>query len=242
MSSPAYKRDGLLVITFDESEHGDASCVLRLPGAAERRPTPASPVPAEGASAHCCCRRSPRRGTTITVPYNHYSLLCSVENIFGLDHLGYAAQPGLACFGPEAYGGAQPAPSTSSRRIGADAREHPRVPAPGCQHDRTRVVLEHPAREVAARPRCETRRRRARRAHRAGSAARAATRPRTAGRCRARHAPRRGTASRRCSGGPRTRPRAPRACRSRAPARCLRPSSGRPRRPRRRRRARAARR
>ncbi len=32
-------------------------------------------------------------GTTSQEPYNHYSLLRSVEDIFGLKHLGYAGLP-----------------------------------------------------------------------------------------------------------------------------------------------------
>jgi hypothetical protein len=42
-------------------------------------------------------------GTTSSTPYNHYALLCSIENAFGLDHLGLAAQPGLGCFGKDVY-------------------------------------------------------------------------------------------------------------------------------------------
>ena len=42
-------------------------------------------------------------GTTSDTPYNHYALLCSTEQIFGLDLLGMAAQPGLACFGPDVF-------------------------------------------------------------------------------------------------------------------------------------------
>ena len=34
---------------------------------------------------------------------NHYSMLRSVEDIFGLSHLGYAAQPGLAPFGEDIF-------------------------------------------------------------------------------------------------------------------------------------------
>ncbi len=30
--------------------------------------------------------------------YNHYSLLASIEDIFGLKHLGYAKQKGLPAF------------------------------------------------------------------------------------------------------------------------------------------------
>jgi hypothetical protein len=30
-------------------------------------------------------------------------MLCSVEDIFGVKHLGYAAQDGLQCFGKDVY-------------------------------------------------------------------------------------------------------------------------------------------
>ena len=35
--------------------------------------------------------------------YNHYSLLRSLEDLFGLSHLGYAGQDGLVPFGPDVY-------------------------------------------------------------------------------------------------------------------------------------------
>ena len=54
-----------------------------------------------------------RPGTVSTVDYNHYSWLRSMEDLFdvakaspGLDgdgHIGYAAQPGLAPFGPDVF-------------------------------------------------------------------------------------------------------------------------------------------
>ena len=40
-------------------------------------------------------------GTVTTDAYNHYSLLRSVEDNFGLPHLGYAAQAGLRPFGTD---------------------------------------------------------------------------------------------------------------------------------------------
>ena len=42
-------------------------------------------------------------GSTSDTPYNHFAMLCSVEDLFGLKHLGYAAQPGLQCFGKDVY-------------------------------------------------------------------------------------------------------------------------------------------
>ena len=35
--------------------------------------------------------------------YNHYSYLRSMEDLFGLEHLGYAAVPGLRPFGTDIY-------------------------------------------------------------------------------------------------------------------------------------------
>ena len=43
------------------------------------------------------------RASTNATPYNHYALLCSIENVFGLGHLGFAGAPGLTCFGKDVY-------------------------------------------------------------------------------------------------------------------------------------------
>ena len=43
-------------------------------------------------------------GTVSTVEYNHYSTLRTIEDYFGLSHLGYAAYPGTADFGPDVFG------------------------------------------------------------------------------------------------------------------------------------------
>lgn len=44
-----------------------------------------------------------RGGTWSTTPYNHYSLLASIEEIFGLPYLGYANAAGLNPFGLDVY-------------------------------------------------------------------------------------------------------------------------------------------
>jgi hypothetical protein len=36
--------------------------------------------------------------------YNHYSLLRSIEDIFGVGHLGYAADPEVTPFGRDVFG------------------------------------------------------------------------------------------------------------------------------------------
>ncbi len=38
-----------------------------------------------------------------TVDYNHYSALRTIEDIFGLFHLGDAAMPALKPFGPDVF-------------------------------------------------------------------------------------------------------------------------------------------
>ena len=82
--SPAFRnQNGLLIITFDEADTDDASsCCGEIPGpgvAASR----ASPGSAAATSARCCCRPASRRGRSRSTPYNHYTMLRSVEDIFG---------------------------------------------------------------------------------------------------------------------------------------------------------------
>lgn len=104
--SPAFKQDGLLVITFDESEgngpEGATACCGEkpLPGA----PRPAGVIgPGGGRIGAVLLSRYIKPGTVSTVPYNHYSLLRTVEDIFGLGHLGYAAEPDLQSLGEDVF-------------------------------------------------------------------------------------------------------------------------------------------
>ena len=105
-TSPAFKRDGLLIVTFDESEgngpEGSTACCGEMPLASARRP---AGVLGPGGGRIGAVLLSPfiKPGTVSTVPYNHYSLLRSVEDIFGLGHLGYAAEPDLKSFGADVF-------------------------------------------------------------------------------------------------------------------------------------------
>jgi hypothetical protein len=92
LASAAYRADGLLVITFDEADTSDASGCCGETG------------PAGGRVGALVISAQSQPGATSATPYNHYSLLCSMENVFGLAHLGRAAAPGLACFGKDVYG------------------------------------------------------------------------------------------------------------------------------------------
>jgi hypothetical protein len=44
-------------------------------------------------------------GTVSDQQYNHYSLLRSIEDYFGVAHLGYAAAGDLRPFGPDVFTG-----------------------------------------------------------------------------------------------------------------------------------------
>ncbi len=90
LASPAYKADGLLVITLDESDDDSSSCCGQKGSGGGRIGT---------------LLLSPRveAGTTNKTPYNHYSLLCSIEDVFGLPHLAGAGAPNLKCFGDDVY-------------------------------------------------------------------------------------------------------------------------------------------
>jgi hypothetical protein len=106
LSSPAYQRDGLLLILFDEAEFGASSadttaCCNELPG--PNSPLPGITGPGGGRVGAVVLSKFVRPGTLVTTPYNHYSLLRTIEDLFGLDHLGFAGQSGLDGFGLDVF-------------------------------------------------------------------------------------------------------------------------------------------
>jgi hypothetical protein len=130
LASPAFQRDGLLIVTFDESELDDVtvpgSTATKLKGDAthccNEQPGPNIPAYQEGAEGTWERMNGPgiigpgggrigavllspyiKPGTVSTKAYNHYALLRSLEDIFGLGHLGYAGQEGLEPFGADVY-------------------------------------------------------------------------------------------------------------------------------------------
>jgi hypothetical protein len=131
LAAPAFKQDGLLIITFDESDAGSRTSkpdgsgfVVTYDGASccNQRPGPnLAPFPQTAAYkgneyvtksfggdriGAVLISRFIKPGTVSMTPYNHYSLLKSLEDLFHLDgHLGYAGQDGLAAFGPDVFTG-----------------------------------------------------------------------------------------------------------------------------------------
>jgi len=106
LASPAYQSDGLLLIVFDEAEFGASNtdttaCCNELPG--PNSPLPGITGPGGGRVGAVVLSPFVPPGTVAATPYNHYSLLRTIEDIFGLDHLGFAAQPGLKSFGLDVF-------------------------------------------------------------------------------------------------------------------------------------------
>ncbi len=108
-ASAAYKADGLIVVTFDEADAGDdhSSCCGEQagPNAADPGDPSDSDSSATGGGKVGAVLLSPfiKPGTVSQTAYNHYSLLRSVEDLFGLTHIGFAAQAGLAAFGADVF-------------------------------------------------------------------------------------------------------------------------------------------
>jgi hypothetical protein len=122
-SSKAYQQDGLIIINFDESgltvqasANGQLSitaqglfCCNEQPGpnlapfpqTTNITPTVSLTFQSYGGDRTGAVLLSPflKPGTVSETPFNHYSLLKSLEDIFDTDgYLGYAGQPGLVGF------------------------------------------------------------------------------------------------------------------------------------------------
>jgi hypothetical protein len=105
LNSPAYKQDGLLLITFDEGSTSQACCG-ETSGKSPSHPNVAEPgMNGPGGGQVGLVALSPfiKPGTVSTVDYNHYSALRTIEDIFGLSHLGDAAMPQVKSFGSDVF-------------------------------------------------------------------------------------------------------------------------------------------
>jgi phosphatidylinositol-3-phosphatase len=90
LSSPAYLRNGLLEITFDEGPNSDTSaCCAETPGPSS--PFPGITGPGGGRVGAVLLSPFIKPGTVSATPYNHYSSLASWESLLGLSRLAEAA-------------------------------------------------------------------------------------------------------------------------------------------------------
>ena len=91
MRSPAYQKDGLIAITFDESDGAQtdsSACCGEQPGSTS--PLPGITGPGGGRIGAVLLSPFIKPGTRTATKYNHFSLLASVEKLFGLPRLGDA--------------------------------------------------------------------------------------------------------------------------------------------------------
>jgi len=105
--SPAFRSNGLLIVTFDEADvdgpNEDASaCCNEQPGPAAARPGLTGP--GGGRTGTVLVSPFIRPGTVSIVPYNHFSTLGTIEDLFGLPKLGQAATVS-ATFGRDVFSG-----------------------------------------------------------------------------------------------------------------------------------------
>lgn len=110
-ASSAYKKGGLIVITGDEApssgELADSSSCCgqpRFPNLANAGP--AGPAPRGGGSVGALLL-SPyiKKAGTSQETYNHFSLLATIEDLFGLGRIGYARLPSVKPLEPALLGG-----------------------------------------------------------------------------------------------------------------------------------------
>jgi hypothetical protein len=108
MGSKAYKQGGLLVITVDEApssgEFADSSSCCGQPQF-PNLPAPPTGLSPRGGGTVGALLLSPfvKAGTTSQEPYNHFSLLRTIEDLFALKHLGYAGLSAVKSFEPSMF-------------------------------------------------------------------------------------------------------------------------------------------
>jgi hypothetical protein len=106
--SKAYRENGLLVITVDEApssgEFKDSSSCCGQP-TFPNLPAPAGAIGKPGGGQVGALLLSPfiRGGNLDQDQYNHFSLLRTVEDLFGLSHLGYAGGSQVSSFAPSLF-------------------------------------------------------------------------------------------------------------------------------------------
>jgi hypothetical protein len=130
MSSPAFRTEnGLLAIIFDEASSSDtSSCCGEIAG--PNSPSPGINGPGGGNTGAVLLSPCIKPGTVTNESYNHYTLLRSFEDLFGLSHLGYAQLPGERSLGTDVFNRAcQQAPAVRVRApaLGSSVATKPKV-------------------------------------------------------------------------------------------------------------------
>ncbi|MDQ6751083.1 MAG: hypothetical protein M3Z33_10065 [Actinomycetota bacterium] len=109
LRSPAYRKSGLLVITFDEAPPAgpaadSSACCVEKPGPAGPNPGGLlTPGPGGGKVGALVLSPFVTGGDVNQRAFNHYSLLHSAQSLLGLGSLGYSGQKGLPAFGADVF-------------------------------------------------------------------------------------------------------------------------------------------
>ena len=102
--SKAYKQDGLIAITTDEApssgEFADSSACCGQPTFPNLPPSATPGLSPRGGGTVGALLLSPylKGATTNQEPFNHFSLLATIDRLFGLKRIGYAALPAVKPF------------------------------------------------------------------------------------------------------------------------------------------------
>jgi hypothetical protein len=128
-ASPAYKEGGLIAITSSQAPQTGATpdtsgcCVspaypnVPAPPAGEAVTGPVKPSGGGGRVGLLLLSPFVKAGTVNETTYaNHYSLLLSIEELFELERIGYAAEPALVGFDSSVYNAAEEEKSTLAKR------------------------------------------------------------------------------------------------------------------------------
>jgi phosphatidylinositol-3-phosphatase len=112
LTSNAYKKNGLLAITVDQApaggEYADSSSCCGQPRFPNLpAPTGAAALSPQGGGQVGLLLLSPfiKKGGLVQDTYNHYSLLATIEQAFGLPRLGYAGLSEVKPFSPSLFSG-----------------------------------------------------------------------------------------------------------------------------------------
>jgi phosphatidylinositol-3-phosphatase len=108
LRAPAFRRDGLLLVTFDEAEAGDTSADASAccnQAQFPNTPNNGGPIPGRGGGRVGAVAVSPfiKPRTVSHRQYNHFSTLRTIEDLFGLPYLGYARTPDPGSFGSDVF-------------------------------------------------------------------------------------------------------------------------------------------
>jgi hypothetical protein len=151
-ASPAYKEGGLIAITSGqapqtgESPDTSSCCISPAypnlpPPAAETVSGPVKPTGGGGKVGLLLLSQFVKPGTVDESTYsNHYTLLLSIEELFGLEPIGYAGDPALVGFEPSVYNAGEEESTTVKKRAAQSKRISSAVsrPSPTAATERVR--------------------------------------------------------------------------------------------------------